>query len=59
MKPPRIWVFQCAFTKQGVPNLGNFGSSIQPVVIIPLAAWQKLCADIPALAATEFEVGTK
>jgi hypothetical protein len=56
--PIRIWVLHCPFTKTGFPNLGHFGSSVRPVVIIPLAAWQKLCADIPALAATPFEVGS-
>lgn len=40
------------------PNLGNFGSTVRPVVILPLATWTKLCQEIPELATMQFEVGT-
>ncbi len=56
--PRRIWVLHCPFTKSGVPNVGNFGSTVRPVVILPLETWQKLCAVLPSLAAEQFEVGT-
>lgn len=58
LSPARIWVLHCPFTKTGFPNLGNFGSSVKPVVIIPLATWTELCQRIPALATTPFEVGS-
>lgn len=54
----RIWVLHCPFKKNGVPVLGNFGASEKPVVIIPLETWKKLCADVPQLQTTQFEVGS-
>lgn len=53
----RIWVAHCPFKKNGFPSLGTFGKSEAPVVIMTVATWQKLCADIPALQTTQFEVG--
>lgn len=55
----RIWVLHCLFKKNGSPSLGSFGQTERPVVIIPLPTWQKLCAENPALAATQFEVGSE
>ena len=55
---PRIWVMHCPFRKTGSPVLGTFGATTQPVVIIPLATWEQLAKDIPALGATQFEVGS-
>lgn len=46
----------CPFSKNGAPVMGSFGS--KPVVVIPVATWTKLCEQIPALAQTQFEVGT-
>ena len=43
----RIWVLHCPF-----------GAQINPVVIIPLETWKKLCEADPFLAATQFEVGS-
>jgi len=56
-RKPRIWALHCPFTKTGFPVLGNFGRTIRPVVIIPMATWTKLCQDIPELGKTQFEVG--
>lgn len=58
-KPIRMWVTYCAFKKNGFPSLGSFGSTTGTVVILPLAAWKQLCADIPALAQQQFEVGAE
>lgn len=57
-KPYRIWAAACPFNKSGAPVLGSFGSRVRNVVIIPMETWTKLCDEIPALAATKFEVGT-
>lgn len=57
-KPYRIWAMDCPFTKKGYPNLGSFGSTIRPVVIVPMATWTELCRRIPELATTQFEVGS-
>ncbi len=54
----RIWALHCPFTKTGFPSVGSFGSTVRPVIIIPVATWNRLCADIPALATTWFEVGS-
>ena len=54
---PRIWVTHMLFKKNGFPSLGTFGRSEAPVVIMKLATWQKLCADVPALQTMQFEVG--
>ena len=55
---PRIWVLHCPFKKTGVPVLGTFGATIRPVVVVPLETWKRLCAEIPELAAQQFEVGS-
>lgn len=55
---PRIWTAYCPFNKTGAPVLGNFGKEVRGVVIMEIATWNKLCADIPALQTTQFEVGT-
>jgi hypothetical protein len=54
----RIWVMQCPFKKDAAPSLGTFGKTIEPVVIFKLATWKKLCADVPQLQTTMFEVGS-
>lgn len=54
----RIWVLHCPFKKTGVPVMGSFGASEKPVVIFTLETWQKLCADVPQLQTTQFEVGS-
>ncbi len=56
---PTIWAFHCPFTKAGAPSVGSFGSSIRPVVIMPVATWTRLCKEIPALASMKFNVGTQ
>ena len=55
--PYRIWALHCPFRKDGVPSLGTFGKTIQPVVIIKMATWNQLCKDVPQLQTTQFEVG--
>jgi hypothetical protein len=57
-RPDRIWAFHCPFNRHGVPVLGNFGGSIKPVVILPMATWTKLCREIPELGQRQFDVGT-
>lgn len=54
----RIWVQHCPFRKTGSPVLGTCGATIQPVVIMKLDTWTRLCQSIPELSATQFEVGT-
>ena len=51
-------IINCPFKKNGVPSLGTFGASEQPVVIFTLETWKKLCADVPQLQTTQFEVGS-
>lgn len=58
-EPTRIWAVLCPFKKNGFPSLGTFGASEAPVVIIPMEAWEKLCREIPELAARQFEVGSQ
>lgn len=53
----KIWVLNCPFTKTGFPVTGTFGRTIQPVVIMTMDTWKKLCADVPQLQTTQFEVG--
>jgi hypothetical protein len=53
----RIWVAHCPFRKNGAPVLGSFGSTIAPVVVMKIETWKRLCAAIPDLQATQFEVG--
>lgn len=54
----RIWVLHCPFKKNGAPSLGTFGATESPVVIFKLETWKKLCADVPQLQSTQFEVGS-
>lgn len=54
---PRIFVTPCPFNKHGAPVVGSFGSRIQNVVIITVETWNRLCAENPQLASTQFEVG--
>jgi hypothetical protein len=57
--PIRIWVAHCPFKKSGFPSLGTFGASVKPIVIMHMETWQKLCREIPELAARQFEVGSQ
>jgi hypothetical protein len=59
MKPLRMWVTECAFKKNGFPSLGAFGSTSGPVVIMTVATWERLCAEIPELSRRPFEVGSQ
>jgi hypothetical protein len=34
------------------------GSTVRPVVILPMETWTALCREIAALGAKQFEVGT-
>ena len=54
----RIWALHCPFRKSGTPVLGNFGATTKPVVILTMETWKRLCADVPQLQTTQFEVGT-
>lgn len=53
----RIWVVLCPFKKNGFPSVGSFGSTVRPVVVIPVGTWNRLIRTIPDLANTKFEVG--
>lgn len=55
----RIWVAHCLFKKSGFPSLGTFGKTERPVVIFDLETWKRLCADVPQLQTTQFEVGSQ
>jgi len=55
----RIWVAHCPFKKNGFPSLGTFGASEAPVVIFRMDTWKRLCADVPQLQTTQFEVGSQ
>ena len=55
----RVWVTHCLFKKNGFPSLGTFGVREEPVVILTMKTWQSLCAEIPALATKQFEVGAQ
>lgn len=54
---PRIWALMAPFRKTGWPVVGTFGATMRPVIIMETETWKRLCAEIPALANTEFEVG--
>ena len=54
----RIWAMHCPFNKHGNPVVGSFGRTIEPVVIIPIKTWTRLCNDVEAIKTTQFEVGT-
>lgn len=56
---PAIFVTHCPMKKSGFPAVGQFGSRIEEVVIVPMATWTRLCAEIPALGAVQFRVGTE
>lgn len=58
LRPYRIWALRCLFKKTGVPSLGTFGATEAPVVIMTLETWKRLCADVPQLQTTQFEVGS-
>jgi hypothetical protein len=57
-KPYTMWVAHCPFRKNGSPVLGNMGSSIKGVVVMTTDEWKRLCADVPQLATTQFNVGS-
>lgn len=54
----RIWALHCPFKKDGFPSVGNFGATVKPVVIMSMETWKRLCADVPQLQTTQFNVGT-
>ena len=54
----RLWVFHCPFRKDGTPVLGTCGATIQPVVLMTMDTWTRLCAEVPALQTRQFEVWT-
>jgi len=56
--PIRMWVLEAPFNKRGVPVMGQFGSRSGNVVVFSMAAWKKLCEDVPQLQTTQFEVGS-
>ncbi len=53
----RVWVARCPFKKNGAPSLGTFGKTIAPVIVMRMETWNRLCAAIPDLQTTQFEVG--
>ncbi len=57
-QPFRMWAMHCPFKKDGFPVLGSFGKTIQPVVILTMTEWNRLCEAVPQLADTQFEVGS-
>jgi hypothetical protein len=58
-RPYRIWVTPMLFKKNGFPSIGTFGASENNVVIMTTETWKRLCADVPQLQTTEFEVGAQ
>lgn len=58
VRPFRIWVADCPFRRNGSPVLGTMGSSVRTIIVIEDETWRRLCAEVPQLAATHFEVGT-
>ena len=56
-EPYRIWALHCLFRKDGTPSLGTFGKTERPVIIMTVETWKRLCADVPQLQTTQFEVG--
>jgi hypothetical protein len=56
--PVTIWVAECPFRRNGSPVLGTMGSTTDTVIVFRSAEWKRLCAAIPALATTAFNVGT-
>lgn len=53
----RIWMMHCPCRKTGSPVVGTFGRTIQPVVIMRMETWTRLCQDVPQLQTTMFDVG--
>lgn len=53
----RVWKAFCPFRKDGAPVLGNFGASVQGVVIIEGPEWKKLLERVPDLGDMRFDVG--
>ena len=58
VKPFRIWALHCPFKKDGFPSLGTFGKTIEPIIIMKVDTWTKLCAKHPSLSEEQFEVGS-
>lgn len=56
--PYTMWVAYCPFRKNGSPVLGNLGSSIKSVVVMTTDEWRRLCANVPQLQTTTFNVGS-
>ena len=56
--PVTMWVAHCPFRKNGSPVLGTMGSRIDTVMLFTSAEWKRLCEQVPALATTQFRVGT-
>ena len=56
--PVTMWAAHCSFRKNGSPVLGNWGSTVRQVVLFDMAEWKRLCEQVPALATTQFRVGT-
>ncbi len=56
--PYRIWALHCPFKKNGFPSLGTFGATEDTVIIMTLDTWKRLCADVPQLQTTQFDVGS-
>ena len=54
----RMWVLEAPFNKRGVPVMGSFGSRSGNVVIFTVSEWKRLCANVPQLQTTQFEVGS-
>jgi hypothetical protein len=57
-EPVTMFAMHCPFRKSGSPVLGNMGSSVRAVVVFEMSEWQRLCAQVPQLATTQFRVGT-
>lgn len=52
----RIWALSAPFTKSGWPVVGNFGASVQPVVIMTTETFSRL-VKVPGLEKIVWEVG--
>lgn len=57
-QPFRMWALHCPFNKDGFPSMGSFGRTIEPVIVMKMDTWIKLCAKYPDLGAEQFEVGS-
>lgn len=56
MAKPRIWSIAMPFRADGWPVVVGFGYSIEPVIIMKVETWKRLCSEHPTLGATQFEV---